>query len=187
MKNKNRISKFNSRRYQYGFTLVELLVVISVIGLIASIVTISLSDARARARDSRRVSDTRQLITALSIDYDNTGRFPCHAPFDQSTNSNYLQPLRDHGIISLQVKDPLNSGNYTYNYMTFKDAVGGPCGQIAYMDYTTERPITECIAGGILINTNHCHIFIPRQPNCPDLEDDGDLAGCDVRDTVNEY
>jgi general secretion pathway protein G len=52
-----------------GFTLVELLVVIAIIGILSTIAFISLNRARAKARDSKRVSDVRQVMSALELYY----------------------------------------------------------------------------------------------------------------------
>jgi general secretion pathway protein G len=52
-----------------GFTLVELLVVIAIIGILSTIAFISLNRARAKARDAKRVSDVRELMSALEIYY----------------------------------------------------------------------------------------------------------------------
>ena len=59
-----------------GFTLIELLVVIAIIGLLASIVLVSLNSARAKARDTRRISDFHQIVQALELFYDQTGKYP---------------------------------------------------------------------------------------------------------------
>lgn len=61
---------------QKGFTLIELLVVIAIIGLLATIVLISLNTARAKARDARRIADFRQIAAALEMFYDQTGSYP---------------------------------------------------------------------------------------------------------------
>jgi len=61
---------------QRAFTLIELLVVIAIIGLLATIVLVSLNTARAKARDTKRLSDIRQIIIALEMFYDANGRYP---------------------------------------------------------------------------------------------------------------
>jgi type II secretory pathway pseudopilin PulG len=47
--------------------LIELLVVVAIISLLSSVVMAALNDARARARDARRIEDLRQINTALQL------------------------------------------------------------------------------------------------------------------------
>ncbi len=50
-----------------GFTLIELLVVISIITLLASVILLAVSSARQKSRDSRRLTDVRQVGTAMEL------------------------------------------------------------------------------------------------------------------------
>ncbi|MDO8443465.1 MAG: type II secretion system protein [Candidatus Azambacteria bacterium] len=59
-----------------GFTLLELLVVIGIIGLLASIMVVNLTGARRRARDTKRVADIRNLQTASEDYYGKNGKYP---------------------------------------------------------------------------------------------------------------
>lgn len=60
-----------------GFTLIELLVVIAIIGILATIVLVSLNTARIKARDTRRVSDIRQIQLAMELYSDsNQANYP---------------------------------------------------------------------------------------------------------------
>lgn len=56
-----------NRRYSRGFTLVELLVVITIIGLLVSIVLASLQDARERAQATQILSDLREMEKAFFL------------------------------------------------------------------------------------------------------------------------
>lgn len=53
-----------------GFTLIELLVVIAIIGILASIVLVSLTSARAKGRDARRVSDLKEISKLIALNAD---------------------------------------------------------------------------------------------------------------------
>lgn len=57
-----------------GFTLVEILVTVAIIGLLSTLAVVALGDARTRSRDSKRVSDVRGIMTALELyNNDNNG------------------------------------------------------------------------------------------------------------------
>ncbi len=75
-----------------GFTLIELLVVIAIIGILSSIVTVSLNAARQKARDVRRISDIRQLQMALQMYYNaNDATYP--AALEGNLNPLYISAV----------------------------------------------------------------------------------------------
>ena len=61
------------KKYTKGFTLIELLVVIAIIGILASIVLVSLNSARNKGKDARIISDVQQVRTALESGYNGSG------------------------------------------------------------------------------------------------------------------
>jgi len=65
-----------NRKYLKGFTLIELLVVITILGLLASIIMVSLGEARKSARDARRISEIKQVTNVLEQYYMDRGHYP---------------------------------------------------------------------------------------------------------------
>ena len=59
-----------------GFTLIELLVVIAIIGLLSTLAVVALGSARQKARDSKRLSDLKQVQTALELYYTDNSSYP---------------------------------------------------------------------------------------------------------------
>lgn len=59
-----------------GFTLIELLVVIAIIGLLSTLSILALNQARARARDAKRIADVKQIQTALELYYNEVSDYP---------------------------------------------------------------------------------------------------------------
>lgn len=68
--------KFKFKKQGQGFTIVELLIVIVVIGLLAALVIVQFTNVQARARDSERKSDIRALQSKVAEYYALEGNYP---------------------------------------------------------------------------------------------------------------
>lgn len=77
-----------------GFTLIEMLVVVAIIGILSSVVLIGVSGARQRARDARRISDISRIQANLELSYNQATGYPAavnnHPPGEpQDLQDNY--------------------------------------------------------------------------------------------------
>lgn len=108
MKNKNQKGLILSS--SKGFTLVELMVVISIIGILATLLLLQLGVARQRARDASRIAHINQIRTSVELYFDDNGQYPQVATYAA------LGALVVPKYITQLPLDPINSGNYTYNY-----------------------------------------------------------------------
>lgn len=129
-----------------GFTLIELLVVIAIIGVLASIVLVSLKAARERARDMRRIVELKQIQKALEVYISQYGTLPVptgygernYSPgwwdgwwdlssYDEDGDGVYfLDFLIDAGITNIVPVDPINTPDHNgyppspgYRYIYF--------------------------------------------------------------------
>lgn len=119
---------------QSGFTLVELLIVIAIIGILGSIIATTFLTVRKQARDARRVADMRQLDTAIqeylvdfnhapyvgSMDCRSTGGGTCSVIYD--TDGGWLELQSDLSpYMSTLPKDPCgtNCGSGASRYAYF--------------------------------------------------------------------
>lgn len=106
-----------------GFTLIELLVVIAIIGLLSTMAVVALNNARQKARDAKRVSDVKQIQTALELFYNDASSYPTSANVAQG------DPIEYSGTTYMAIvpSNPTPNGqDYTYA------AVGS-----AWPDYTS--------------------------------------------------
>ncbi|NVJ22079.1 MULTISPECIES: type II secretion system major pseudopilin GspG [Myxococcus] len=64
------------RRRKRGMTLIEIMVVITILGLIATAVGVSVLDSLKEARRDKASLDIKAIETALKLHYTKTGNFP---------------------------------------------------------------------------------------------------------------
>ena len=121
-----------------GFTLIELLVVIAIIGILASIVLVSLQTARQKSRDARRIADIKNIQLALEEYYNDFLVYPrdIYAGSSGSPVSSGLAPA----YMSSVPTDPngtncgwtgtayaTNSGHYCYTALNTSSGFSGNC------------------------------------------------------------
>ncbi|HBO64840.1 TPA: hypothetical protein DD425_02680 [Candidatus Saccharibacteria bacterium] len=110
---------------RHGFTIVELLIVIVVIAILASITIVAYTGVQANARDSIRKSDLASLQKALEINFLDEGAYtqPENRASDCSNDGGTdwasdsdLRDLITQSIIPSLPVDPVNDSTYRYCY-----------------------------------------------------------------------
>lgn len=106
------------KKRNQGFTIVELLIVIVVIGILAALVLNSFQGVQARARDTERRTDINAVATQLEVYYNDNGGYPSKADIDLADNSWALANLKGLDVEAL--KDPkgnlIDVAGSTYTY-----------------------------------------------------------------------
>ncbi|MCR4280169.1 MAG: type II secretion system GspH family protein [Candidatus Komeilibacteria bacterium] len=78
-----------------GFSTVEILTVVGIIAILSVVMSLSLSAAHSKSRDAKRLSDIRQLQTALNLYLNEVGRYPIYI-----TDDNFLLGTRATGTLA---------------------------------------------------------------------------------------
>lgn len=104
-----------------GFTLLELMVSIAIIGILASLMYINITGIKAKNRDAQRLIRVNEIVKALNIYYANAQLYPVAAEKLNVTGSDTMSlALETAGAISQVPVDPMNSGSYVFGYQSTK-------------------------------------------------------------------
>lgn len=145
-------------RISKGFTIVELLIVIVIIAVLASIATVAYNGIQQRARDNRRAQDWATIRNGLQMYMiDHNDSLPTTESYggyggggwNSSVNANWLSFLSPNHLSKIPI-DPLNvsdtSGNagsmtgqnYFYFYFCYPDwGDGKPMARFGYRSEAT--------------------------------------------------
>lgn len=59
-----------------GFTLIELIIAVAVVGLLSLLVMIAVNNARQKPRNAKRLADVQQMQRSLELYYNDNGSYP---------------------------------------------------------------------------------------------------------------
>src|SRR3990167_9066467 len=101
---KFQISNF---KFEKGFTLVELLIVIAIVGILSALLMVNFVGVRQRGRDAQRKSDMRQMQSAFELFRSDNGRYAGFGPDDAN-------PIYGHDKASSLNLNNLNNNGVFY-------------------------------------------------------------------------
>jgi prepilin-type N-terminal cleavage/methylation domain-containing protein len=169
-----------SNHHKKGFTLIELMVVIAIIGVLAGMVLVSMTGSRAKARDARRLSDFREIGGAQEAAMNDS------AVYSTSAGQTYVPAIKNSiGYQYLaRMDDPVNNSIYEYIWVGNNAVCGGmkagsyfcaiakmetngPCaaGQLHYFVVSSIGGAKEiCLDGSV--STNDYVVHVPSCATC---------------------
>ncbi len=93
-----------------------IITVVFITAVLSTLSAVALNSARKKARDARRISDIKQLQTALELYYNDNNLYPI------ASNIEDLSKIitKDSGVVYMSnlPKDPLNKYNFLYSYQS---------------------------------------------------------------------
>jgi prepilin-type N-terminal cleavage/methylation domain-containing protein len=115
-----------------GFTLIELMTVMVIIGLLAAVVLAALQQSRAQGRDASRIQALKELQKAIELHFSEYGYFPPISNTNAGRSRDAIEVTCVDGRTGNQgwcdllaaiapyykggIDDPIDTGNYRYWY-----------------------------------------------------------------------
>lgn len=101
-----------------GFTMIELLVSLAIIAVLFTAVMVLVGGFKEKSRDSRRMSDVREINKALTLYANSNGGFPISSSQIVITGEDIVSnALETAGFITAVPSDPIHPTN-SYAYQT---------------------------------------------------------------------
>lgn len=174
----------NRQDRRSGFTLIEILIVVAIIAILASVVLVGLGPTQQAGRDARRISDLSEAQNGLELYYNKCGFYPgalgnasCAAVTLGSTGATAYTAVgaaieaANLGV-STWPQDPSNVAPHVYSYGT---------------NGTGSTAATSYVLGATLENTNNSVFTTYTPPTNVSANDNPALINCGSANTGPYY
>jgi len=111
-----------------AFSLIELMIVVSIIGILTTVIVANFNSVKTKSRDGKRVSDLGNMQVALAYYFDRCREYPASvtsgkADWNLSTSCpNTTQTVTLGDYLGTVPKDPSSNASYEYIRNTDKNA-----------------------------------------------------------------
>jgi len=171
-----------------GFTLVELLVTIAIIGILTSVGLGTFTSAQRKSRDARRKNDLAAIAKALEVYYNDHSRYPaddtnqikgCNTLADPTETACAWGAIFQHAdtnpdtvyLIALP-DDPSSGQDYYYNAFPYGTITSGAYQLYARLENTADPAVPKDVDDnpqnyGISCGANNCNYGISSPNTTP--------------------
>lgn len=168
------------RRRRFGFTLIELMVAISIIALLSTIAVAAYSTAQIKVRDTKRKADLNALKTAIETARSNNSDPDIAPGCNPASATCYLSTMNDlqnPALVPTYIKKmPIDPIGMLYRYRPFPSGCSGVSAITGCTSYAIEAclendnepldpPKVIAISGNICLGSGHVRQYSVFSPN----------------------
>jgi len=147
-----------------GFTLVELMIVITVIAILATIAVVAFTRVQKQARDTKRKGEMHSIVTALQAYFSEKGVYPVETTVGGAVATAALAGLATTYLPVVPIAPVGNSGANTAGYMYISDANGTEFN----VCNTLEIPVGTDTTSMWMVGTSNMSGLAVTDAACPD-------------------
>ncbi len=123
---------------QHGFTLIELVIVISILAILSGVLVPRVTSHLEASRDARRLADIKAVRSAIEQYHMDKGVYPeagansSYGGWDVSNDGDFIRVLAEQGYLDGDAVDPINDSSFHYRYYVYSRGSYGCAGDSDY-------------------------------------------------------